>query len=249
MYIPKAPCSYKKGIMQMTTTSVKTIEEMGYSPDFFTLDSPEPDGKLFQYYMFAGTYKPELIDTWDILGLAKHEKDALSITMRFMHIEEEMFEWEKFSALTHAQRYLRMNPSQMGALRLFFESTFKEVQMKDGPLQHFRLLTLEELRELHVPQHVIHYWEGHVYEYLFHKGSQQQERCILGFSGWSSNIGSNQSIDLVCTAFRDVQLLDPKFCPLYGWGVSTVTFPRQALGEFLFLLEQHSYEAFLARQK
>ena len=250
MYIPKAPCSYKKGIMQMTTTSVKTIEEMGYSPDFFTLDSPEPDGKLFQYYTFAGNFRPELVDTWEIIGLAQLQHTSLDIMLRLLHLEEEMLDWENFLALQSAGSFVRLDPSKTRILLEFFKTLMKEEQVTDREYKYFHPLDLSEMRAIHIPEPVIHYWEGCVYEYHLHDETHaHEERYILGFPRWSQQFKGNQASSLRCASFKNSQLTNKNFCPLYEFGVSTVTFVETAFTEFVSLLEDHSYEAFLARQK
>ena len=240
----------KKKEVYRIVNSIKTIEEMGYSPDFFTLEHPEPDGKLFQYYTFAGTARPELIDTWEIIGLTQSQHTSPDITLRLLHLEEEMLDWENFQALQSAGSFVRLGPSQTRILLEFFKTLVKEEQVTDREYKYFHPLDLSEMRAIHILEIVIHYWEGSVYEYHLHDEIHaHEERYILGFPRWSQQFKGNQASSLTCASFKNSQLTNINFCPLYEFRVSTISFTMHAFSEFISLLEHHSYEAFLARQK
>ncbi len=242
--------SVKKQRGDMATTSIKTIEEMGYSLEFFQLGSPQKDGQHFQYYTFGGTARPELLDVWEIIGVARPQEMASAITLRLMHIDMDMFEWDNYSALTSAQSRLSLGPAQFRLVLQFFTPLLLKNRGTDDKGRYFYPLSLEELRAIHAPEQWIHGLEGYVYEYR-HSEEQnaQQERCLFQFPDWLPRVGSNQVAGLKCVTFKEAELSNPKFCPLYTFGVSTVTFVEAGFAEFIRLLEEHSYEAFLTRRQ
>ena len=167
-----------------------------------------------------------------------------------MHIDMDMFEWNNYSALTSAQSHLSLGPDEFRLVLQFFTSLLPKNRATNDSAEYFYPLSLEELRTIHVPEQLVHNLEGYVYEYRhYQEQNARQERCLFQLLRWSSRYGSNQVAGITCAIFKEAELSNPKFCPLYTFGVSTVTLVDGAFAELIRLLEEYSYEAFLAKRQ
>lgn len=230
--------------------SLKPLVTIGYSLETFNLTNPDSEGRQFTYYTFDEHYRPELLDTWEFVGLHQQSNDPWLLNIRFLHIDLEMFDFGEFVALRDAPSYLRLHPATMHALIEFFEDRIKEWTTTDSTITHFHLMNADELKEIHLPTWKIPYWKGETYRYLPDTGVQSTEEIsIFSFPAWDSKYGTNQVATLEYDSFHEKQLTDPVFEPFGSFGnthgVGTVTFNQRALEEFIILLKQHSYETFL----
>jgi hypothetical protein len=232
------------------TVSLKPLETMGYSLEFFHIANPDDAGRAFSYYTFDEGYRPELVDVWEIIGVRIQRDEPLLLDVRCMHIEEDMFERGEFVALRDALSYVSLLPARAGALNKFFESLLKERPASEGAITYFRLMSADDLEAIHMPERHIPRFVGRTYQYvLSERGQNHEEISVFSFPGWSSHYGANQTAVLACMKFRKQQLADPLFTPFPSFGrsyeVSTVTFDQRALEEFVILLKQRTYENFV----
>lgn len=230
--------------------SLKPLITIGYSLESFHLTNPDSEGHQFTYYTFDEHYRPELLDTWEIVGLHQQSNDPWLLDMRFMHIDLEMFDRGEFVALRDAPSYLSLHPDTLRALIEFFEGRMKERTTTDSGIAHFHLLNADDLKDIHLPTWKIPYWKGGTYRYLPDAGVQSiEEISIFSLPDWDPKYGANQVATLEHDMFREEQLADPAFELFSSFGnthgVGTVTFNQLALEEFIILLQQHSYETFL----
>jgi hypothetical protein len=236
------------------TVLLKPLETMGYSLEFFQIANPDSTGRVFTYYTFDEGYRPELVDVWDIIGLRIQRDEPLLLDVRCMNIEIDMFERGEFVALRDAPSYVSLLPARVHALIEFFESLQKERPVIKGTITHFRLMSADDLEVIHMPARHIPLFVGRTYQHILsERGQNHEEISMFSFPGWSSKYGANQTALLQCMTFREQQLADPLFTPFPSFGrsreVSTVTFDQRALEEFVILLKQYSYEAFVRTQQ
>ena len=228
-------------------TSLQPLESIGYRLDTLKIANPDSQGRNFTYYTFVGKARPKFQDVYEIVGIHLKRRDPLLFEMRFLHLEDEMYEWEEFQALEDAPFYLSLDPAK--ELTLFQFLTHLDappLAKEEVRIEHFHLMSSDDLRSIRLPEWKIPYLQGHTYRYLPNPGVQPQEEIsVFSFPHWSSHYGANQVAPLECNTFLEEQLLDPQFQPLgsFGstFGTGTVTFDRVALREFVCLLKQHAY--------
>ena len=237
------------------TVSLKSLEEMGYTLEFFYLESSGNAEPVFSYYTFDEQYRPELLDVWDVIGLHQHSEERWLLDMRLMHIDLEMFDRGEFVALRDAPEYLSLSPSRLQALISFLDGIAREATtqvrtVSENRRPYFYPMNTGELRNIHLPMWKIPYLKEEVYRYVPDNAVQSnQEISVFKFPQWSSKHGVNQVTTLKYDVFHSQELAEPKF-EVFGsfgntHGVRTVTFDLHALKGFLSLLGQHSYENFV----
>jgi hypothetical protein len=228
-------------------TSLQTLESIGYRLDALKLANPDHQGRSFTYYTFVGKVRPKFQDVYEIVGIHLQRRDPLLFEMRFLHLEEEMYEWEEFQALEDAPFYLSLDPAKELALFQFLKHLDPiHLEMEEVSIKHFHRMSSDDLRSIRLPEWKIPYLQGRIYRYPPNPGIQPQEEIsVFSFPHWASHYGANQVTTLACNTFLEEQLLDPQFEPLgsFGstFGTGTVTFDLVALREFVCLLKQHAY--------
>jgi hypothetical protein len=221
-----------------------TLEQI--DPANFNIPNPDRDGANFTYYTLVGSSRGSYPSFWDIVGVF-HQADRSFISLRFLHLEEDVLEAADFDAFTYAQSYLGCDPEDLLAFIAFLKGIIVEMPVLsiDTSVQSFISLSTTELHRFHFKP----YWQKRVIGYCYrYQPSEEvlhsEKVTLLMLPYWSAEHGRNQQAVLKLLSFREEQLSNPTFDPLNQFGVESITLDPVAFNAFINLLEQHTYKKF-----
>lgn len=228
--------------------TLKSIEVLGYDRAFLGLPASEPGEEPFTYYSFDTYHSQQWVEHFPLIGVRQREEKVKLLDIRVFHIVEELLS-DHFEAVRSAGSFISFNPAELVALIQFFESYVQSDQIM-LPDSHFRVLTSDELEELHVES-----WRydtskgggsGSYYHYVPDNDVQSDQLItLLCVPHWNVEYGSNQNGSLDLATFKRQELNDSHFRPFTGGWRGYATFNQAAWQEFLALLQQRTYEQFL----
>lgn len=218
-------------------------------PANFNISNPDRDGANFTYYTFVGSSRSGYDSSWDIVGLFRQVTSSF-ISLRFLHIEEDVLEAAAFEAFSYARSYLVCDPDDLVTFIAFLKGMMVEMPVlsTDTSAQSFVSLSKDDLHRFHFKP----YWQKRVIGYCYrYQPSEEvlhsEKVTLLVLPYWSAEHGRNQQAALRLISFREEQLSDPTFDPLNQFGVESITLDPVAFNAFINLLEQHIYEKFVSK--
>ncbi len=226
--------------------TMKTFGEMGYQLEDFTIPNPDDQGRTFTYYTFSGQGRPEPYDVWEVIGLRRQPDHPQLVDLRWFHLDQDLLEIDGFRALIDSNNAISLSPADLRAFIDFLKQEYALEMLDNLSVRHFHLMSTDEL-QAHFSPTFVSLREGHTYRYLPSAIiPHQQVYMLIAFPQWTAQYGANQSTVLGCTAFyEEHQHRSPTARALFPKGIQVLTLDRQALIEFVWLLEQSSYEHFV----